>query len=228
MYTFKNHFLDSNVVLGLIFQGEKSKYGNYFSLPFRKYVSENVYDECKNVLNYNKDWVLKFINIIKKEFIGKSIDDYKKDLPSIINRIASPYKDHSARMGKKVLDVLSNFSEKYLEELELIITGLNDFKEFRKMVTETFKISQNKLKCILDKLVLMKKSHPAPMGDFFHQYQKLKGMGMHSSDFKLIVDTYFISHHIKKELAFITFDGHIILLKDDIEDEFYIKVFKPT
>lgn len=228
MHTFKNHFLDSNVILGFIL-GEHKKYGKYFSLNFRKYASVNVYNECVDVLDHNKNWTIRFINIINKELVGKSSNNYKIELSLIIDRVTSPYTDHSVRLGKKVFNVLSSFSEVYAKELDLIIKELLDFKVFRKMITNSFKTSRNRLKCVFDKLVTMKNGHPSPMGDFFNQYQKLRSLGMHSSDFKLIADTYYISHnYIKTDLAFITFDGHIILLKEDIEEEFYIKVFKPT
>jgi hypothetical protein len=229
MHNYENHFIDSNVILGFIIEGLDSKYGNYFSLSFDRYASQNVYNECENVLNNNKTWILRFIKVIKKEFDVKKIENYKEELSLIIGKVGSFFYNPSTIMGKKVLNVLSSFSENHESELKSLITGSFEFKVFQRNITDANKKARKKLMCVFDEMITEKNGHPAPIKDFFQQYQKLKGMGMHKNDFILIVDTYFISYYyVKEDLAFITFDGHIILLKKTIEDEFYIKVFKPT
>jgi len=223
MYTFDNHFLDSNVIIGYIINDLNSKYGKYFSLSFNRYGSQNVFNECEDVLNNNKNWILRFIKFIDNQLKNKS-SDLKKEIKKIIPKIAKYFYNPKDIMYKKVVDVLSNFSERYENKIKSVINGNIEFKIFRKEISDAFKEARKKLIYVFDNLIILKDGHPRPMVDFFDKYQKLRAMGLHKKDFILIVDAY---HTNISKLAFLTYDSHLILLQEDIEEEFCINVLEP-
>jgi hypothetical protein len=227
MDRYQNHFLDSNVIIGYVigWDGLNISSGNYFNLNFKRYASDNVEKECEFVLDKIKTLILRFIKKILTECTN--IKYLNHDLNDLIETIASKFSNPSFNYDS-TKKTLRNFSNEHITQIKDIISGKLEFKQFRKNITDSFKVSRKNLKIVFKYKLYKKDSHPSPMS-FFGQFQTLRACGIHKEDFILLVDAYYLQNTcVKSEMPFITFDKGIIKNNDKIEENFYFKVIKPN
>lgn len=219
------HFLDSNVILGIIIEddGSYNDSKKYFDLNFENCASDRVYKECDDVLNDNKTRLLTFLKRVNKDKISKNLE-----LLRVIQEIASE-SSNNPDVGDRITKSLIGFCVSYKEKINDMIKGNEDYKVFRRKIIDAYKMSQERLDIIFKNKIEMKKCHPAP-AQLFSQKQSLQAEGVHNSDFLLLADAFYIQNtdlNRGEYLAFLTFDKTIIQAKSTIEEEFIIHVSNP-
>lgn len=226
MFSFNNHFLDNNILLGKVMEEDDTgKCRSYFQHTIDRHISMRVKKECLNVLGRLRYLSLRFLSYIKRFFSNQDINLMKFD--QTLHRIKRSFIRESFKESyyghfdrRKFDKIISDLSNKWSDDLrEVIITGtFNNFKKIEENIKITFRESNKSLRNIFNCLninVFYKR------GDCGSLEEKIKDMGIHKSDSCILLDCFELSrNHLNENVAFITQDQKICENNENLKEIF--------
>jgi hypothetical protein len=234
MHRYKEHFLDSNVVLNfLLFWNDSTDCYNYFQRSFNKNISEKVFRECETVISRLKRIQINFLKNFNLYMSSRDIFYFDTNIISF-SRIFIKKNHHDYDLSeKKFKKIIMDFIEDLHEDIYKAVSNGLDYKNFLKIINETFFTIGEYLEdlCTGDdsQLILHRKfpnSYAFKYPDVFDDLEKLP---IHYSDRQILLDCHHFKETILKEdLAFLTSDKDVLDNEENIFRIINIHTFQPT
>ena len=133
MDTYDLHFLDSNVIIGLILEWDNlnGRCSSYFGCAADKNTSQRVYNECKSVFNKSRGWSLQFIRQLKDEFAKQSFTNPHKELNEFSEKFIEKICIYEPEDCKKVDSVIKGLINDCESRLINIMKNSNFYINFK-------------------------------------------------------------------------------------------------
>ena len=219
MHRYKDHFLDSCVIIGRIldFDSQNNYAIQYFSQDHTRHTSKRVENEIKGRLNGIRRELLSFFNWIEtKNFRG---------MPTDIN-IMGFLRKYKLQDWDRNWTTINRFYAKYMEQIKSYLIDKKDstVDSLRTCVINAISKAENKLICMLyDSTSKEIHCHLTPIDylTIYHtEYINVNNVINYQKDALILLDSYYVKNIVvKKELGFITTDiGDIISKLTDIQN----------
>lgn len=232
---FKNHFLDTNIILAIILPNDESFYesNKYFEYSnHNKFFSNNAFKEAKGVINRFRKITLKILlhiddylsnNLINLNNVSIHLTKLKNEILKKYDQIEFPFGIKNEKFNNCVIKFIDNqkiiISEILVDDDSL---KLNDLKND---VIVSFKKLNQDLRNFIVNLNCISFTES---GNYVKKLLEIDDI--HENDAILIDESFHLSKMINNPLAFITFDNGILNSYDEILEilSSNVYIFKPT
>ena len=229
IYKYNKHFLDSNIILRHIIQWDylSDECRDYFERKWSRNTSKRVYDECEGVIVRYRRLQGNFLESFKEYLNGINQDRLIITFDNELDRFVSSFirknlkkKDSFNLPQDKFKNSVRNFANEYRYSIrDALISSTYDslILECRSYFNETINELEN---ICYDSDIVKTIPHvfETYTGHYPQYEKKLKDIGIHSPDDKIILDCYyFIETEFKDDTAFVTNDKTILNASSQIE-----------
>lgn len=227
MTSKEKHFLDTNIILSIVLEGEKYDICcKYFKKnQYEKIISNHVKTEGEGIisfmrliivalLKYTKKYMtnkkIKLINIEKEIYkIKKSFIDSHEDLPEFEER------------QDKFIEIVNDLFEEFDESIRNSILDFQNVEVLDKKARNIIRNKEHKfVKCISSLTIY---SFKCSLSDE-KRINSLIDNGNHKEDAIILNDAYNVSKKFDADIYFITYDAGILSLYNEINTVLKSKV----
>lgn len=239
-YSYNKHFLDSNILIGrvILWDNFNNDCNNYFEKKWSRNTSERVYEECEKVISRYRKLQGHFLESFKEYLDGTNKKKLMFEFDSRFNSFVSHYIRTNLREGNSFdlpEDKFKNSVLNFTGECSELIRNAVITSSYESLVLECryyFNDAIEELESVCydsDIVTTISESFETYDGVYPRYEKKLKDMGIHKPDNRIILDChYFMENEFGENTAFITKDKTILKARPKIEKLLNEKIVNGT